>query len=130
MATETIRDYLSLQAEVLSLREKRNLILGSNIANAATPHYKARDINFQEALEKRLRTPLDAGTRRPGHLDLTGGLDGEVGYRQPLQPSMDGNTVELGVEQMQFSENVVRYQATLSMLNKRISGLMTAIRGE
>jgi flagellar basal-body rod protein FlgB len=130
MATETIRDYLSLQAEVLSLREKRNLILGSNIANAATPHYKARDINFQEALEKRLRTPLDAGMRQQKHLPLTGGLDAEVGYRQPLQPSMDGNTVELGVEQMQFSENVVRYQATLSMLNKRISGLMTAIRGE
>jgi flagellar basal-body rod protein FlgB len=130
MATETIRDYLSLQAEVLSLREKRNLILGSNIANAATPHYKARDINFQDALEKRLRTPLDAGMRQPRHLPLTGGLDAEVGYRQPLQPSMDGNTVELGVEQMQFSENVVRYQATLSMLNKRISGLMTAIRGE
>ncbi len=130
MATETIRDYLSLQAEVLSLREKRNLILGSNIANAATPHYKARDINFQEALEKRLRTPLDAGMRQPRHLPLTGGFDADVGYRQPLQPSMDGNTVELGVEQMQFSENVVRYQATLSMLNKRISGLMTAIRGE
>ena len=51
-------------------------------------------------------------------------------YRKPINPSLDGNTVELGVEQMQFSENVVRYQTTLQFLNNRISGLMSAIRGE
>ena len=51
-------------------------------------------------------------------------------YKDPINPSMDGNTVELAVEQMEFSENVVRYQTTLSFLNRRISGLMSAIKGE
>jgi flagellar basal-body rod protein FlgB len=51
-------------------------------------------------------------------------------YRDPINPSMDGNTVEMAVEQMEFSENVIRYQTTLSFLNKRINGLMSAIRGE
>jgi flagellar basal-body rod protein FlgB len=51
-------------------------------------------------------------------------------FRDPINPSMDGNTVELAVEQMEFSENVMRYQTTLSFLNRRISGLMSAIRGE
>jgi len=51
-------------------------------------------------------------------------------FRDPINPSMDGNTVEMAVEQMEFSENVMRYQTTLSFLNRRISGLMSAIRGE
>jgi len=51
-------------------------------------------------------------------------------YRDPINPSMDGNTVEMAVEQMEFSENVIRYQTTLSFLNNRINGLMSAIRGE
>ena len=51
-------------------------------------------------------------------------------FRDPINPSMDGNTVEMAVEQMEFSENVIRYQTTLSFLNKRINGLMSAIRGE
>jgi flagellar basal-body rod protein FlgB len=53
-----------------------------------------------------------------------------LGYRVPVSPSLDGNTVEIGVEQVQFAENTTDYQASLTMLNRRISGLMTAIRGE
>ena len=55
---------------------------------------------------------------------------GEVQYRKPLNPSMDGNTVELAVEQMEFAENSVRYQTTLNFINSKLSGLMSAIRGE
>mgnify|MGYP005761403437 FL=1 len=54
----------------------------------------------------------------------------EVMFREPLNPSLDGNTVELAVEQMEFSENVVRYQTTLQFLTNKISGLMSAIKGE
>ena len=54
----------------------------------------------------------------------------EVMFRQPLNPSLDGNTVEMAVEQMEFSENVVRYQTTLQFLTNKISGLMSAIKGE
>ena len=64
------------------------------------------------------------------HIDAAkAGKDGLV-YRNPLNPSADGNTVELNVEQMEFSENVIRYQTSLTFLNNRITGLMSAIRGE
>jgi flagellar basal-body rod protein FlgB len=130
MATESIRDYLSLNAEALSLREHRNMMLASNIANAGTPGYKARDIDFYKMLELKTRGGFDLRTQGARHFDLDGGLRGHVEYRQPQQSSMDGNTVELHVEQMQFSENVVRYHASLSFLNRRVRGLMTAIKGE
>ena len=54
----------------------------------------------------------------------------DVMFREPLNPSLDGNTVEMAVEQMEFSENVVRYQTTLQFLTNKISGLMSAIKGE
>jgi flagellar basal-body rod protein FlgB len=64
-------------------------------------------------------------------MDNLAGVSGNgVQYRVPLNPSLDGNTVELSVEQMEFSENSLSYMTTLSFLNRRISGLMTAIRGE
>jgi flagellar basal-body rod protein FlgB len=59
-----------------------------------------------------------------------GAMDGGLGFRVPVTASLDGNTVELGVEQMEFAENTLRYQTSLQLLNRRISGLMTAIKGE
>jgi len=112
------------------LRSKRNNILASNIANAATPHFKARDIDFEAALAKAM--PSGPITMTSSN-HITGGgnsLDGTLGYRTPINPSLDGNTVELSVEQMEFSENVIRYQTSLTFLNRKISGLMSAIKGE
>ena len=125
-----IGDYLQVHSAALSLRSKRNDILASNIANAATPNFKARDINFEDEIN-----------RAAGHRSMTGSdarnirtavnaRPDQVLYRQPLNPSLDGNTVELNVEQMEFSENVIRYQTSLTFLNNRITGLMSAIRGE
>ena len=57
-------------------------------------------------------------------------MGGSLEYRTPINPSLDGNTVELSVEQMEFSENVIRYQTSLTFLNRKISGLMSAIKGE
>ena len=125
-----IKDHIAFQASALSLREKRNDMLASNIANAGTPGYKARDIDFDRELARQVGdSPMRNNDGR--HMDdVAGSSDADVQYRVPLNPSLDGNTVELSVEQMEFSENSLRYMTTLSFLNRRISGLMTAIRGE
>ena len=125
-----IKDHIAFQASALSLREKRNDMLASNIANAGTPGYKARDIDFDRELARQVGdSPMRNNDGR--HMDdVAGTSDADVQYRVPLNPSLDGNTVELSVEQMEFSENSLRYMTTLSFLNRRISGLMTAIRGE
>ena len=125
-----IKDHIAFQASALSLREKRNNMLASNIANAGTPGYKARDIDFDRELARQVGDiPLRKKDDRQMD-DVAGSSDADVQYRVPLNPSLDGNTVELSVEQMEFSENSLRYMTTLSFLNRRISGLMTAIRGE
>jgi flagellar basal-body rod protein FlgB len=126
---QKIIDSLSLHASSLALRSRRNNILASNIANAATPHFKARDFNFEEALNKTQGKGTLAVTHST-HIISGNSITAELGYRQSLNPSYDGNTVELAVEQMEFSENVIRYQTSLEFLNRRISGLKSAIRGE
>ncbi|MFD1510740.1 flagellar basal body rod protein FlgB [Lacimonas salitolerans] len=125
-----LKDHISFQASTLALREKRNNLLASNIANAATPNYKARDIDFdREMARQNGDSPVRMSSVRHFDSIAGNGLSG-VKYRQPLNPSLDGNTVEMAVEQMEFSENSLRYMTTLTFLNNRISGLMTAIRGE
>ncbi len=126
---QKIIDNLSLHASSLALRSRRNNILASNIANAATPHFKARDFNFEEALNKTQGKGKLAVTHNT-HIISGNSTTAELGYRKSLNPSYDGNTVELAVEQMEFSENVIRYQTSLEFLNRRISGLKSAIRGE
>lgn len=126
-----IRAHLGASATSLTLRASRNDILASNIANAATPKFKARDIDFKAEFERLEGVKGDLETTDPRHLPAIQpkGLS-RLQYRVPINPSMDGNTVELPVEQMQFSENVLRYQASLSFINRSISGLTSAIKGE
>ena len=126
--TVGFRESIGLHAEALQLRERRNEILASNIANAATPNFKARDFDFESELGRAMGTGGPDRTAA-GHLGGAA-MDGGLGYRVPVTASLDGNTVELGVEQMEFAENTLRYQTSLQLLNRRISGLMTAIKGE
>ena len=127
---KTIENQLSVYSNALNLRGKRNKILASNIANAATPHFKARDIDFETEIKKREKIG-DISVNHEKHFALLSKVrPNDMLFREPLNPSLDGNTVELAVEQMEFSENVTRYQTTLTFLNNRISGLMSAIRGE
>ncbi|MGS4946795.1 flagellar basal body rod protein FlgB [Meridianimarinicoccus sp. RP-17] len=125
-----IRDHLGIHADALVLRERRGMVLASNVANAATPHFKARDFDFAAELARATGgaelTSTHARHIPVGQASGPGGL----GYRQPVNPSLDGNTVELAVEQMAFSENAVRHQTSLTLLNRKISGLQRAIRGE
>ncbi len=104
----------------LAVRSQRMGILASNIANASTPGFKARDIDFKEALNA-IETPGITGDAA---------IDGAMKYRVPLQPSLDGNTVELATEQTAFAENAVAYQTTLAFLNGRISTITRALKGE
>ena len=125
-----ISEHLNLHATALQVRAKRNKVLASNIANAATPNFKARDTNFQAEINKAEGVgPLRATDGRDFRVSMSAAAK-EMLYRAPVNPSRDGNTVELNVEQMEFSENVMRYQTTLSFLNNKISGLMSAIKGE
>ena len=127
---DAIKDQLSFYSKALQLRGKRNNILASNIANAATPNYKARDISFLDELKK-VDRDCPIKTSHESHIVHNSGKSfNEVSYREPLITSLDGNTVELAVEQMQFAENSMRYSSTVNFLNGKINKIMSAIRGE
>lgn len=127
---DAIKDQLSFYSKALELRGKRNNILASNIANAATPNFKARDISFLDELKK-IDKSGPVMTSHENHIvHNTGNSMNETSYREPLITSLDGNTVELAVEQMQFSENSMRYSTTVNFLNGKINKIMSAIRGE
>ena len=126
----TFKQQLEVFSKAIDIRNRRNEILASNIANASTPNYKARDVDFEVELKRSLSVgPIK--TSNNSHIALPSkNLPGKVQYRKPLQPSMDGNTVELAMEQIEFAENAVRYQTTLNFINGKLRGLMSAIRGE
>ena len=118
MASDTL---FGIHGAALEVRAQRMGVLASNIANASTPGFKARDIDFRQALSS-------AGST--GNTGIDGSIAGALKYRIPNQPSLDGNTVELSQEQTAFAENAVQYQTTLSFLNGRISQLSRALKGE
>jgi len=127
---KVLKEYLGFRATALQLREQRNNIIGSNIANAATPNYKARDVDFEKILQAQTG---DSSLRRSNaahYLDASSATGQSLKYRQSMNPSADGNTVEMAVEQMEFAENSMRYVSSLTFLNSRISGLMSAIKGD
>jgi len=125
-----IKENLKMLGASLSLRAKRNEVLASNIANAATPNYKARDINFDTEIKKYQKDgPIKVTNDQ--HISIKKPVaPGKVLFRKNINPSLDGNTVELAVEQLQFAENSMKYQSTLSFLNGKINTLMSAIKGE
>ncbi len=127
---DTIKDQLSFYASALQLRGRRNNILASNIANAATPNYKARDVNFEDEIQKFDKNGSISITHSKHIIKNSGKSINETSYREPLISSLDGNTVELAVEQMQFAENSMRYTTTVNFLNGKINKIISAIKGE
>lgn len=115
----------------LKLRALRHQVLSSNIANADTPFYKARDIDFGSALKNAQSGAL--GLQKTSELHISNWNSAKAGadlkYRIPTQPSVDGNTVETDVEQAAFAENAIRYRASLTFLNGSIQTLRYALRG-
>ncbi len=118
--------------EALQLRARRTETLASNLANADTPNYKARDFDFRAALAKADSGHLALTSTRSGHIQAHDHVHGNarMQYRVPDQPSLDGNTVDTQTERSAFTENAVRYQSTLTFLSGRFKGLMTALKGE
>ncbi len=127
---DTIKDQLSFYSSALQLRGRRNNILASNIANAATPNYKARDISFEDEIKKHDKNGPISTTHHEHIVQNSGKSINETSYREPLISSLDGNTVELAVEQMQFAENSMRYTTTVNFLNGKINKIISAIKGE
>jgi flagellar basal-body rod protein FlgB len=125
-------DVFGIHEEALRLRGRRSEVLASNLANADTPGYKARDFDFQAMLRQEIQQPVRLAATRPGHIRNDQGLvaSTQMAYRIPQQASLDGNTVEIEREQTEFSANAMRYQASLRFLDGRIKGLMTAIKGQ
>lgn len=119
----------------MTLRSQRSTLLANNIANADTPGYQAKDMDFKAALNAQLGQSSDhlsLQTSDKSHSasllqpDSINGLK----YRTPSQPSIDGNTVDMQTERAEFAKNTLEYQAAFTLLNGRINGLRAAIRGE
>jgi flagellar basal-body rod protein FlgB len=121
-----------IHEQALLLHGQRIGVLATNLANADTPNYKARDIDFSEVLGRTDDAPLPLSVTQASHITFNDGElpAGELKYRNPYQASLDGNTVEMPVEQAAFSENNVRYQASLTFINQRIAEMQFAIAGQ
>lgn len=121
---------LSIHSHALSLRSQRAEVLAANMANADTPNYKARDLDFADSLAGMLGEGQALKTTHAAHLQAPGRNAGDLLYRVPTQMALDGNTVEEEQEKSDFADNALRYQASLRFLGSRVQGLMSAIRGE
>jgi flagellar basal-body rod protein FlgB len=124
-----------IHEQALLLRSERAGVLAMNLANADTPNYKARDIDFRAELARLAGGGAEGlRTTRSGHIG--GGTESAIPgraehlYRMPVQPSLDGNTVDTQVEQAAFLKNALGYQASLRFLSGRVSGLLLAIKGQ
>ncbi len=124
---------LSTYEAALKVRAQRNEVLAANIANADTPGYKARDIDFRAALSQAQEGgSLSLTTTSALHQRSWGqgtGSQPDAMYRVPRQSTLDGNTVETDVEQAQFAENALQYRAALSFVDSQFRSLRYALKG-
>jgi flagellar basal-body rod protein FlgB len=118
--TINFKDAIGVHADALHLRAERTRVLAANIANENTPGFTARDVDFGAMLQDR----VDAEAGEPV-LSSDAPL-----YRVPFHPSVDGNTVEIGVEQAAFSQNASDFQTSLTFINMKLRGLAKAINGQ
>ncbi len=133
---------LGIHEQALHLRTKRAEVLANNLANVDTPNFKAKDIDFKAVLNSHmnssaptLKMATNHSAHRRGMFDSgpsaeINGEDVELLYRTPLQPSVDGNTVDEQMEQAEFMKNAMQHQASYTFLNKKFKGLSSALRGE
>ncbi|MBY0578952.1 MAG: flagellar basal body rod protein FlgB [Burkholderiales bacterium] len=131
MVSRLDRDFSFFQ-KALELRSARQQVLASNIANADTPNYKARDFDFSSVLKNALsRNPAYPVLERtdPRHLSGAGASGFNLQYRMPYQSSLDGNTVEMDVERNKYMDNAIRYEGDLTIMTGRIKTMLAAIQG-
>ena len=129
---------LEFHERALLTRAYRQEILGSNLANADTPNYKARDIQFADVLQQRLQgletnSRLTVSRTSSSHFETQGGAEFEnpnLLYRRPLQPALDGNTVDADVERTHFAQNAMMMQAAIEFFSSGIKSRLQAISGQ
>ncbi len=129
-----IENALGIHAKAMIARARRSEVLASNIANADTPGFKARDIDFH-AMMRSVDSGLKSQHLLRTHSNHIGSSRNDIHnedlkYRTPNQPSLDGNTVDINIEKAEFSENAIQYMASLRFLNGKINGLKLALKGE
>lgn len=121
--------------DAANLRAHRQQLIASNIANGDTPNFKARDINFRDALENANgNRAVKLLTSAPSHIVSPDTVNGVAGgaplmYRSAVQGSVDGNTVDMDVERNQFAENAIHYEANLTFIGDQIKIMRAAIQG-
>ena len=143
---DQINSSLSFQSEALKLRSQRQQLLAANIANSDTPNYKARDFDFARSLTDATRSDALVSTKARNFdfartlTDATRSATPAVGRafspatiavreRSDGKQSLDGNTVDLDIERVQFADNALRYEATLRFINGKLRTLLSAIQG-
>lgn len=131
-----IDEALHFNQTALNLRAARQELIASNIANADTPNYKARDIDFASALKgalsatsPKLEMTATSAAHQQKAADGNSVMGAPVKYRNPLQPSADGNTVDMDVERAQFADNALRYEASVKFISDDIKKMLTVIQG-
>ena len=131
---------LSFHQNALRVRGQRQELIAANIANADTPNYKARDIDFKAAMQSAMtgtsNEALKTTKTSPLHLDgtslpsnNTSAQAGQALFRPIIQGSVDGNTVDMDVERNQFADNGIRYEASLTMINAQLKQMLAALQG-
>ena len=132
MSALGFKNSLGIHPTALLTRAERSEILANNLANSDTPGFKARDMDFKAVLQgetsKRSSLPLEKTDSR--HLSGVGFTDYDLLYRHPLQPAIDGNTVDDNYENSEFTKNAMAYNASFEFLNKKFKGLTSALKGE
>ncbi|HNV87927.1 MAG TPA: flagellar basal body rod protein FlgB [Methylotenera sp.] len=133
-------DALSFHQTALRVRGQRQELIAANIANADTPNYKARDIDFKSAMQAAAadisKETFNTAKTSARHLDgmpskgMSNGASGEPLFRPVIQGSVDGNTVDMDVERNQFVDNGIRYEASLTMINAQLKKMLAAIQGQ
>lgn len=121
-------ELLNFNHQALNLRAYRQQVLTSNIANGDTPGYKARDIDFKSALAAATAQPT-AGDPSTAATQKNAAADPDLLFRNVMQPSIDGNTVDMDVERAQFAENTVHYESNIAALTHHIRMMLAAIQG-
>lgn len=126
---------LNFHHQALSLRVARQELLSSNVANADTPNFKAKDIDFASVLNQKLslapsQNQVNLNTTSPMHINsaASGVFGDNILYRVPLQPSADGNTVDMDMERTRFADNAIKYDASIAFLNNEFRNISSALQ--
>lgn len=130
-----LTDSIDFHGQALTLRSERQRLIASNIANADTPGYVARDMNFSQALREatgQIQGAPALTTGRPGHIAMAGGAraGANLEYAQASQTNLDSNTVDMDRERANFADNAVHYESTLRFINGNVRTMLDAIKGQ